>query len=180
MICYIFIVGSLIIVYKNKSQSRIMENYVVNSMALQNISDSVYEEQIVYEGLTLTELSNKIDNVLNSNLEGYGNFIAVQALENDVDPVVASAIILVETGCKWNCSYLVRACNNVGGMKGRGCGSYGSFGSLNEGIEAFIGNLSRNYYQYGLNTPELMNHKYAENPNWHNDVNYYVDLIKAS
>mgnify|MGYP002511620479 CR=1 FL=1 len=38
---------------------------------------------------------------------------------------LAVAIVLHETGCKWTCSKLVRECNNVGGMKGSGCGSYG-------------------------------------------------------
>ena len=38
------------------------------------------------------------------------------------DSYVAVAIMLHETGCKSNCSSLVRNCNNVGGQKGSpGC-----------------------------------------------------------
>ena len=96
-----------------------------------------------------------------------------------VDPYMATAIILHETGCTWGCSYLVNACNNVGGQKGSGCGAYAYFNSLDEGIMAFINNLSRNYIDYGLTTPELINPKYAEDPNWAKNVNKYIEQIKA-
>lgn len=118
---------------------------------------------------------------MNSTLDNYGETIASRALEKNVDPVIAASIILVETGCQSNCSTLVKKCNNIGGMKGKGgCGSYAKFSSLDTGIDAFINNLSKNYFAIGLTTPDKMNKKYAENPNWHNDVNYYVKKIKAS
>ena len=141
-------------------------------------NEEVEVEPVVYEDLTLQELGKKIDNIFNSTLEGYGEIVASKSLESNVDPVVAASIILVETGCKWTCSSLVRNKNNVGGM--RGSKGYMTFNTLEDGIQAFINNLSRNYYEKGLDTPELMNKKYAENPNWHKDVYYYVDLIKAS
>jgi len=141
-------------------------------------NEEVDVEPVVYEDLTLQELGKKIDNVFNSTLDGYGEIVASKSLESNIDPVVAASIILVETGCKWTCSSLVRNNNNVGGM--RGSKGYMTFNTLEDGIQAFINNLSRNYYEKGLNTPELMNKKYAENPNWHKDVYYYVDLIKAS
>ena len=37
-------------------------------------------------------------------------------------------------------SILVKQCNNVGGMKGSGCGIYGYFNTLEEGIQRFIYN----------------------------------------
>ena len=92
---------------------------------------------------------------------------------------MATAIILHETGCKWGCSRLVRECNNVGGQKGKGCGSYSYFNSLDEGIKAFIDNLERNYISHGLTTPEKINPKYAEDPNWAKNVNKYIENIKA-
>lgn len=183
MISIILVIGSIINIIKITTKEEILiENHIENTLAFQSeMSSSRYTEEIVYEGLTLYQLGSKIDNVLSSTLSGYGEKIATIALENEVDPIVASSIILVETGCKWNCSSLVKQCNNVGGMKGKGgCGSYAKFNTLDQGIESFILNLSRNYYQKGLNTPELMNRKYAENPNWHKDVNYYVKTIKAS
>ncbi len=181
MMVIIFILSSSIIIYKENNQERILyQNYIKNNIYESNIPKSRYEEPIVYDGYTMTELSGKLNNVLNSTLSGYGENIAKIALEYEVDPFVATGIILVETGCKWNCSYLTKHCNNIGGMKGSGCGSYASFSDLDTGINSFIRNLAKNYYAYGLTTPELMNRKYAENPNWHKDVNYYVNLIKAS
>ena len=67
---------------------------------------------------------------------------------------------------------------NVGGMKGSGCGAYASFPSLDDGIKAFIDNLNRNYYSYGLTTPETMGPKYAESKEWPMKVNNYINKIK--
>ena len=135
--------------------------------------------EIVYDGMTLDELADKINKSLNSTISGKGYLIASHSLEMRVDPYMATAIMLHETGCKWGCSYLVNACNNVGGQKGSGCGDYAYFNSLDEGIMAFINNLSRNYIDYGLTTPELINPKYAEDPNWAKGVNKYIEQIKA-
>lgn len=141
--------------------------------------EEIKEEPIVYDGLTLTELTDKINRSLNSTISGKGELIASYSIEKGVDPYMATAIILHETGCKWNCSYLVNSCNNVGGQKGSGCGSYRYFDSLDEGIKGFIDNLERNYISYGLTTPEKINPKYAEDPNWSKKVNKYIETIKA-
>ena len=134
---------------------------------------------VVYDDMTLEELSDKINRSLNSTISGKGNLIASHSLDMGVDPYMATAIILHETGCTWGCSYLVNACNNVGGQKGSGCGSYSYFETLDDGIRAFINNLKYNYIDYGLTTPEAINPKYAEDPNWSNNVNKYIEKIKA-
>jgi hypothetical protein len=103
---------------------------------------------------------------------------ASYSLEKGVDPYLAVAISLEETGCNWNCSRLVKTCNNVGGMKGKGCGSYGAFPTLDDGIKAFIDNIYRNYVAYGLLTADEMNPKYAANPAWSTNVNAYITRIK--
>lgn len=136
-------------------------------------------DPIVYEGKTLDELSELLNKSLNSTISGKGYLIASYSLEKNVDPVMATAIILHETGCKWGCSSLVINCNNVGGQKGQGCGSYSYFNTLDEGIMRFIDNLSNNYINYGLTTPETINPKYAEDPNWARNVNKYIENIKA-
>ena len=114
---------------------------------------------IVYNGMTMDELAAKLELSLNSNLKGYSMSFAKYSIEYGVDPYLALAISLHETGCTWNCSSLVRKCNNVGGMKGSGCGSYASFASLDEGIEAMIRNLANNYIKKGLTTPESIGKK---------------------
>lgn len=136
---------------------------------------------IVYEGMTLEELAAKLDASLSSTLSGYGMSFAKYSIEYGVDPYLAVAITLHETGCTWTCSTLVRQCNNVGGMKGAGgCngGSYAVFNSLDEGIEAMIRNLSVNYIQKGLTTPEQINTKYAASTTWASKINYYIDKVR--
>lgn len=140
------------------------------------------EPIIVYDGMTLEQLAEKLDKILTSTLDGTGMIYASKSLEYGVDPYLAVAISMHETGCKWGCSRLVKNCNNVGGMKGSpGCngGSYIAFSSLEEGIDRFIKNLANNYYQYGLTTPEEMNPKYAADPAWSEKVNKYINEIKA-
>lgn len=137
------------------------------------------EDIAVYEGMTLDELSDLLNKSLPYNLEGKGYLIASLALEHNVDPIMATAIMLHETGCKWGCSRLVYECNNVGGQKGSGCGSYAYFNTLDEGITAFIKNLEVNYINFGLTTPEMINPKYAEDTNWSSNVNKYIEIIKA-
>ena len=186
----VLITSSLIIGFKEKNKEKvIVENIVINNVLYRSDTplnryeeetvEEKLEEAIVYEGLTLEELGLKIDNVLNSTLDGYGKTIASLAIEKGVDPVVAASIILVETGCKWTCSSLVRNANNVGGMKASS-GKYVKFETLDAGLEAFINNLANNYYAKGLTTPEAINTKYAANPNWHDNVYYYVEAIMNS
>ena len=146
----------------------------------EEVKEEIIEENpIVYDGKTLEELTQTINNSLNSTISNKGYLIASYSLEKGVEPYMATAIMLHETGCKWNCSRLVRECNNVGGQKGKGCGRYGYFNSLDEGIKAFIDNLERNYISYGLTTPEQINPKYAEDRTWYKKVNKYIEEIKA-
>lgn len=138
----------------------------------------------VYEGMTIDELAEKINrNLGNGYIAGKGYLIASQCIEKGVDPYVAVAIMLHETGCKHNCSALVRTCNNVGGQKGYpGCngGSYKAFATLDDGIIGFIDNLQRNYYSKGLNTIETIAPKYAASSAWPTKIRSYVEQIRAS
>lgn len=154
---------------------------------VQVVSENIEQQkqsEIVYDGLTLEELTAKLNRVLKSTLSGTGNSFATYSLESGVDPYIAVAIVLEETGCNsGTCSRLVRECNNVGGMKGTNtCGksAYAGFSSLDEGIKQFISNLSRNYFASGLTTPELINTKYASSKTWATKVNRYIEKIRAS
>ncbi len=135
-------------------------------------------EAIVFDNLTMNQLVEKLNRSLKSNLSGTGNLFAKLSIENGVDPYLAAAIALHETGCSYSCSAAVKNKNNVGGMMGNG--GLIRFNSLEEGITAFIVNLKEKYYNYGLNTPELMNKKYAANPNWHVKINNYINKIKQA
>lgn len=131
-----------------------------------------------YEKLTVDEIAVKLDKAFNNELKGKGYLYASYSLSRGVNPYLAAAISLEETGCTWNCSSLVKNCHNVGGMKGSGCGEYGYFSDLDTGIKAFIDNIYKNYVLYGLTTADTMNPKYAENPLWARNVNRYIEKIK--
>ena len=93
----------------------------------------------VYDGLTKEQLDSKLNSVLHSTLSGTGSLFSNYSLELGVDPYLAVAIVLQETGCYWNCSAMVNQCYNVGGMKGVGSyscwgGSYAGFSTLDEGV----------------------------------------------
>lgn len=135
-------------------------------------------ERIVYDGMTLGQLSEKLERSLNDDLSGKGQLIASYSLEKGVDPYLATAIMLQETGCAWKCSSIVKSCNNVGGQKGQGCGSYSAYPTLDKGITSFIDGLSKNYFSKGLTTAEEMNPKYAADQTWHEKVNAYISKIK--
>ena len=176
--------------YKNSNEVRSTANYIEAKepkeiVLLENKEEIIEtevvieEKPIVYDNKTLDELSETLNKSLSSTIIGKGYLIASYSLEKGVDPYMATAIILQETGCKWECSRLVRECNNVGGQKGSGCGNYSYFNSLDEGIMAFIDNLSINYVSQGLSTPEQINPKYAEDQNWSKNVNKYIENIRA-
>lgn len=166
---------------KNESNANVTKTNVESAEEENNSTsevEEVVEPEIVYDGLTMEELASKLDRTLASTLAGKGYLYASYCLEKGVDPYLAVAISMEETGCAWGCSNLVVSCNNVGGMKGSGCGSYSAFSTIDDGIMAFIDNIANNYVAYGLTNAELMNPKYAENPLWASNVNAYIEKIR--
>ncbi len=144
--------------------------------------NTVPVDPIVFDGLTMNQLGEKLNRSLNSTISGKGYLIASYSLQLGIDPYMATAIILHETGCNGTCSSLVRECNNVGGQKGGpscGGGSYKAYPTLDEGIMGYLDNLYRNYYAYGLTTPETIGPKYAASTTWASQVNNYIAVIKS-
>ena len=154
----------------------------VDSISELSKENNVTKRVIVYDGMTMSELTEKLNRSLKSTIAGKGDIFASYSLERGVDPYLAVSIMLLETGCNWSCSSLMKKCNNVGGQKGSpSCdgGSYKSYPSLDEGIKGFIDNIADNYYAYGLTTPEAMNKKYAASDMWAIKVNNYISSVKA-
>jgi len=167
------------IMLKNQKEKLEKRSYIKDLNVKQEIeivSLNASSPEIVFEGMTLEELASKLDLSLSSNLTGYGMSFAKYSMDYGVDPYLSVAISLLETGCTWTCSRLVRENNNVGGM--RSGGSYISFDSLDAGIEAMIRNLSNNYIQKGLVTPEQINTRYAESSTWASKVNNYIYKVR--
>lgn len=133
----------------------------------------------VYEGMTLEELGAKLDRSLKNDIAGKGIVIASKCIELGVDPYIATAIILHETGCgQSSCSQIARNCYNFGGQKGSGCGAYKRYNSVDEGLQGMIQNLYNNYYARGLTTVETIGPRYAESGTWISKINWYVNNIR--
>lgn len=136
----------------------------------------------VYESMTLEELGEKLNRSLGSDIvAGKGPLIAAECINKGVDPYIATAILLHETGCGSSCSSLSRTCYNFGGQKGApGCngGAYKQFSSIDEGLVGLIDNLNNNYFSRGLNTVESIGPKYAESGTWVSKINWYVEKIR--
>ena len=133
----------------------------------------------VFEGMTLEEIALQLEKTLKNEISGKGMVIANKCIELGVDPFIATAIIMHETGCgQAQCSSLARNCYNFGGQKGPGCGAYRRYNSVDEGLEGMINNLYRNYYAYGLTTVEAIGPKYAESDTWVSKINWYVNKIR--
>lgn len=146
-----------------------------------NQTETVVEtpaQPVVYDGLTLNELTDKLNRSLKSTLANTGGSFAKYAVEMGIDPYLAVAIVLHETGCNYSCSSLVKTNYNVGGMKGSN--GYLKFNTLDEGIYKFMYNLKTKYYDYGLNTAEKMNAKYAGSKTWATKVNNYKAKIATA
>ena len=158
-----------------------MPSYEFKKVEMEVLPSSI-ERIEVFEGMTIEELSAKLDKSLKGEIAGKGSVIATNCLSMGVDPYVATAIILHETGCNAKCSKLVKQCNNVGGQKGYPrCGntSFRAFDSLDAGIIGMISNLSRNYYGMGLDTVEKIAPKYCEGNTWAGKINNYIKVIRA-
>ena len=174
----------------NNNVELLLSDNILNE-SVENISDTTElndennanVEEIVYDGLTRQELIDKLNRNMNSTIAGKGELFADYALELGLDPYLALAIVLHETGCSWDCSTLVKTCNNVGGQKGNpGCGnsSYMAYPTLDDGIRGYMDNLYNNFYALGLTTPETINPKYASSTTWASKINYYIEKIRAS
>lgn len=142
----------------------------------------VDDGSIIYDGLTITELTNKLNKSLNSYLKDTGYYFAKYTKNTGIDPYLAVSIVLLETGCKWKCSSLTTSCNNIGGLKGgTSCNgsSYSKYDTLEEGINGYLDIIYNNYYLKGMKTAEQMANKYATSSKWAYKVNKYIEEVKS-
>ena len=141
-----------------------------------------YIKEHTFNGELDTVIIDKINKNLNSTMKNKGKFIVDYSLKVGLDPYLATAVMLQESGCAWTCSYLTRVCNNVAGNKGNpGCagGSYRKFATIEDGIKFAIDKLNT-YYQKGYTTAEMINPYYPQDKTWYKKVNNYIKKIKNS
>lgn len=145
-------------------------------------TESNKETSVSYRNQSAEEIGRKIDSLLKkSTLNGKGTYFASKALEIGVDPYLATAVMLHETGCYWECSNLVRTKYNLGGLRSNG--GYRSFSSLESGIDGYLTILYKNYYSKGLTTPEKMAKKYTGQANpssWISKVHWYMTKLEKA
>lgn len=137
---------------------------------------------IIYDGMTITELTNKLNRSLGDYLTNTGYFFAEYTKNTGLDPYLSVAIVLLETGCQWKCSTLTRECFNIGGLKGYGScrgTSYSKYDSLEDGIDGYLDIIYNNYYLKGMRDANSMASTYAASSEWANKVNAYIELIKS-
>lgn len=92
-----------------------------------------------YEGLTIEEHISKVCD------------------EYDIDDSIPLAIARLETGHFTSHAYLHK--NNPGGMSINEVPI--TYATIEEGVEAFVSNLAKNYFGIGLTTPEAIAQKYC-------------------
>ena len=143
-----------------------MSNTANGSLVRVEVIDHFTREEIIY----------KLNKKLGGVLSGKGQLITDTSLKLGVDPFVAAAIMMHETGN--GTSRISRTCNNVGGQKGIGCGSYQAFPSRDAGIVGMIKNLHRNFYSKGLTTIDSIGPRYAESGAWPAKIHSYVNMLK--
>lgn len=103
----------------------------------------------------------------NEGQEGYFGSIEERIISAcnhyGIDSSVVLGIARLETGNFTSYAYLVG--NNPGGMSVNEVPII--YSSIEEGVEAMVSNLARNYFDIGLTTPELIGQKYCPvNQNW--------------
>lgn len=156
-------------------------DYQINISVSNFIGDyEDYQEKHYFNGEKSEDIAKKLNKHLKGVLKNKGEFITEYSLSIGMDPYIAAAVILHETGCTWNCSYLSRVCNNVAGNKGNpGCngGSYRKFNTIEDGIKFAIKKLN-SYYKKGYKTPKQINPFYAEDSTWYKKVDNYVKKLK--
>lgn len=171
---------------EEKTDLKVVEDKKIEEVVMETAPASIVipPRVEVFEGMTLQELGEKLNRSLgNDVVAGKGELIAAEALNRGVDPYMVVAIISEETGCASSngCSNLAKTCYNFGGQKGGpSCngGAFKKYESVDEGLVGMIDNLSKNYFEKGLTTPETIGPKYCEGNEWAGKITWFMDKIR--
>lgn len=148
--------------------------------------DVLLSKDLEFDGESAINIGKKIDKTLKSDLEGKGEFIAKYSIINEVDPYLIAAIILTDTNCEYECSTLVKQCNNVSkkmynkDLHDTACfgGYYLKYISKDDSIKDFIKDVKNNFYINDLKTPNEIRIKYKKDVAWAFKVNRYIEILK--
>src|SRR5574344_221088 len=160
-----------------KINSESKSETIIEVDASKETVETIKPPVIVYNGLTYEGLVEQLEKSLNYKLEGTAKLYADLCLQYGVDPYVAVAISLLETGCKWNCTV---SHNNVGGnmVCYNGKCYIRSFNTIEEGITYHISNLYNGFYAKGITEVTQIGRSYAASPTWSQRVYGYIEEIR--
>lgn len=174
--------------------------YAINDLLpkkeISNLSTKLETKEVVIEASVLSDNANNVEieeasaeekNIC--ELDEVSCKIKNVSMLYGIDYKMAIAIAKHETGNYTSNAYANK--NNVGGMMYWDAKTKSSrlitYTSIDEGIEAFISNLKRNYYDLGLDTIEEIQKKYAPvgvandpnnlNSNWVMGVSMYYSQL---
>ena len=140
---------------------------------------------IVYDGKTLTELTEKINRVyVNSYLKNTGYFFANFSKKTGINPYLLVAITIAEQGCNTTCTPASITHNNFVGMLyySGGVKYHIHYDTLDEGLNAYFNNVQRLYNSYSepqYTVEELAGRWNPAGGQWYIDTLYrWIDYVK--
>ena len=177
--------SNLDIVIKTSAQEKL------NNSSIMKEIDVMLRTDLEFEGEDSVIIGKKIDNYLKNELSGKGEVIAKYSIVNEVNPYLVASMIIKETGCNNECSFLVKKCNNVGKLyynrdnaSEMACygGFYQKFDTINDSVKSYTKYIRDNYYEKDLTTPSAIAsaNKKKYDVGWVYWINNYMTKIKKS
>lgn len=146
-----------------------VEDEVVGSFEVMETVANVKEPEVIVD--EVEEALDSVDTVIETEPTfeelPIEEKIRVKCEEYNVDFEIALAIARLETGWFKSDAYIYR--NNPGGLSRNEIPI--RFDTIEEGVEAFVSNLSHGYFEQGLDTPDEIGKKYCPvDPDWASKV----------
>ncbi len=151
--------------------------------------DVMLKTNLSYEGEDAVKIGHKIDNFLKDKLEGKGEVISKYAINSKLNPYLVASMIIEESGCDSECSFLVNKCNNVAklyynenNLAEKSClgGYYQQFDSVDSSIRSYVRYIKENFYDKELTNLNDIYIVYKKDVRWLFRVNQRMDNIKKS
>ncbi len=151
--------------------------------------DVMLNNDLEFEGENAVKIGQKIDNFLKGKMTGKGEVISKYAINSNINPYLVAGMIIEESECDSECSFLVKKCNNVAKLKydatdlsQESClgGYYQKFNSLDDSIKSYIKYVKTNFYDKELTTVAGIANNYKKNVRWVFRVNQKIDKMKKS
>ena len=172
--------------FNTNDESEFLESAYVSKIPYATPPEILDDGSIVWDGLTVTELTNRLNKSLKSYVTNTGYFFAKYTKTYGLDPYLAVSILLLETGCGGHngCSKLAVNCNNFGGLTGgsqkcKAGGRFNKYNTIEDGLNAFMNILYNRYYSKGKTTPQEIAFEYSNgSETWAGQVQGFYNSVK--